>query len=336
MAETPAETSEWKSDVQRVATILERSSQENLEKYYPEFLEQSKEDGDNDGDESTDADGSGGYSGEVAQDAAADSPDADGNSEPEGTAGEQPETEGEPDEEPEGDQPADGELDEAIDLKALAKKVGVEVSELYGVEVAMGQGREPLTLGELKDMANDLHTIEDRRESVIQQEIEHQNAVLRDQQEISYIVDVLGEVPDQLRQLAAEKHQMEATKQREKLLTIFPEWQEPQQYVAARQRMVQTLDGYGLSETDLSMILDARWIKVVHDLGVMKEHFSKAEGHKKRLRKLPKKPAQKAKRKAPSKAGQREKLIADAKASTDPNDKYAAVATILNQKTGGR
>jgi hypothetical protein len=336
MGEPASADGEWKSDVTRVSEILEKSAQDNLEKYYPEFLSEQGE-GEEDADESGDGaepaelSGEDSDAGEGSGEAQEDHRGAEGSdsgSAEEGAAADD-ESGGEDE-----DQPTDDEQGQ-LDLKALAEKVGVEVSDLYGVRVAMGQGREPLTLGELKDSVNDLHTIEERREALVSERIDHQNAVLRDQHELSYIVDVMGEVPDELRQLAAEKHQIEATKQREKLLNIFPGWKDPQEYVGARERMIGAIGELGLSETDLSLVNDARWIKLIHDYAELSENARNAEAGRKRLRKLPKKVKQRQPRKPPNKASRRDQMLAKARASDKPEDKYAAVSVLLNDK-GGR
>lgn len=328
MAEGEQATEEWKTPERRVAELIDQASKDNLEKYYPEFVQEQGDD-DEATDESGDSDGAGDDAGESPPDAAADSGDANDYRDPEGATDSEPEGEGEHGEEPEssaGD-------DEPIDLKALAERTGIEIDQLYDVQVAMGQGREPLKLGELKDYVNELHTLDDRREALITQQIEHENAMLRDQQEIAMIVEAIGEVPESLRALAAEKQSLNLAKQREQLLQIFPEWADQRQYVDDRSKMVDRISRYGLTEQDLGLVQDARWIKVIADLTRYAAEAEQADAKQKRLRKIPK-PVPRTRRRPPSKATQKQAMIDKAAASSDPKTKIAAVSELLN--TGGR
>ncbi len=268
--------------------------------------------------------------------------DANDAPDPQIEGGTEPEPEPEPAQEPEPESAApdddsapesEPEPDVAFDLTAMAEKMGVEISELYDIEIPLGGEREPITLGQFKDHVQELFTVEERQTALEGQKIEHENAVIRDQQELLAMINESGvELSPQLRQRANEAAQHHAQQQRELLFTSLPTWRDQAVYQNDRAEMVETLNGvYGISEAQIGSTTEAVLIKMMHDLTRFHRMFGEADANAKRIPKVPRRPGKK--RRQVAKAEQdKTNIINQGATSKDPYDKARAVSSLLGPK----
>jgi hypothetical protein len=192
-------------------------------------------------------------------------------------------TEGEGDNEP---APA-----EKLDLKGLANRLEIDVKELYGLEIPMPGEGESITLGELKDQAHEFSTVKQRQEKLEDERISHQNDVLRSRQELSALVNLLPEIPQELQQQAGAMQQQHLQQEQARLLEVLPEWRDANTFAADREIISNTVAEYGFNDADMSAVTDHRLIKLLHDYGKLRQRMAQAQETAQRVDKSPKKPA---------------------------------------------
>jgi hypothetical protein len=153
----------------------------------------------------------------------------------------------------------------AWSLDAMAEKLGVEVGELYELEVPMPDGAETLKLSELKDMVT-----ANKRQQAERLEWETTKERERNQManERTELTEMLSMVPPQFRtkqMLEKAQAQIEHAKQAEamKLIQRVPEWRDPVQFAADMEVITPHVAEYGFSMEELSQVYDHRLLAYI-------------------------------------------------------------------------
>lgn len=167
----------------------------------------------------------------------------------------------------------------AKDLNALAETLGVEVSDLYAVEIPSSKkGEKPFTLGKLKDLATQhgeftvsrLRLDEDRRKFESEQ--------IRAENELNEVLKYLPAdaiKPEQLQKLRNRLAQRHAA-ERELVLEKIPEWQNEDTRNAELKSMVEHLASHGIPEAFLLHNFSLRLVKYVREAWRLETSVRKA------------------------------------------------------------
>jgi len=213
---------------------------------------------------------------------------------------------------------------EAFGLDALAEKLGVEKSDLYEVAIPLGDGREPVTLGQLKDNYQDAERLADERTALDDERSALSVEAMRTRDEISRIASYLPDVPPELMQAVQEQHREHLTQEYNALLNAVPEWKDKAQHLADREAMISHLQGYGFRPTDLDNVLDHRLLKYVRDNMQRDQRIAKAKESAVLHKTAPKNP------KPASKAKQQSAALARLHKAAKAGNKQAQVSLVEN------
>lgn len=167
-------------------------------------------------------------------------------------------------------------------LAEAAEKLGLEVKELYGLEVTLQDGVKA-TLGELKDAYQesgviDRQEIEEERTQILLERQQKENDVLVAQQELANIVGLLGDqVNPQIVERARAARADYIRGEREKLLQVLPQWRDPEVLTHDRQKIGELLTSRGFSEAEIANVSDHRLLKLAKDFADITDRVRKAE-----------------------------------------------------------
>ena len=101
--------------------------------------------------------------------------------------------------------PAEPTAEKVKSLKALAEAAGIDIKELYALEVGLGNGEEPITLGQMKDRAKAVTDLDARETEVTVKQQEFENYVLRTQAELREAFSLAKLTPEMLQRGAADQ-----------------------------------------------------------------------------------------------------------------------------------
>ena len=257
-----------------------------------------------------------------------DAGDLDGAPAPQGESSEQP---GEANEE----RPGGGDTDDGLGtlaLDSLAERAGLTVEELYGVALPLGDGRDPVTLGTLKDRFNELARVDDARGLLDEQRTDFENNMIRSRQELSAIIAQLPEIPPALLQQAVQAQRTHLDTERAALREAKAEWKDPEVFRAAQDQMLETVEVYGFNRTDLDMVLDHRLVKLVYDYSQLKKKFAAANAKSKEITSgAPAFPKQQRQTGAKRASRGQQEILKRARTGTH-QDKVAGVSALLQGK----
>lgn len=169
-----------------------------------------------------------------------------------------------------GQNPADGDKPAAkpkpTDLKSLAEQLGVEVKDLYDLQIPSRQeGKEPWSLGKLKDLAaeHDEFTLRTLR---FDEESRTKEAELtRSQGELHELWAALppAALKPEVLEKAREKYETRLKTERNRTLEVIPEWRDDAVMKREREALAEHLEGYGFPKGYLESIYDHRTLKYI-------------------------------------------------------------------------
>lgn len=154
------------------------------------------------------------------------------------------------------------------DLHALAERLGVEVSELYNIAVPAGHGREPMTLGKLKDRYSEWATLEADRLAHSEERVQKEAELTRARQELQELMSVIPReqlLNREVLQRVAARVAARNKAQEEQVVQSIPEWRDETVRTAERTDITKMLEGYGLTAPEVTAIRDPRLVKFLRD-----------------------------------------------------------------------
>ena len=166
----------------------------------------------------------------------------------------------------------------AKSLTEFAEAVEVEPKAIYGLEVPIDDGEEPVTIGALKDHFKATRDLEDRRVEFEDYRGQAQNEIIRGRNELDVVLERIAEVVpakqmatilDSVRGQAVETKQRAARELRE----YFPEWDDDDKRKAAGAKMRGWLQSYGIPGEALDTIYDAKIIRMLWQMGSKAERY---------------------------------------------------------------
>lgn len=164
-----------------------------------------------------------------------------------------------------------------IKFADLAKGLGVEPGDLYDVEISLAEGREPVTLGELKDSYQDQAAHAEKVDALAERESRSTNKMMQARRQLEELVGLLPEgIPPEM-VARAEALDAEKVKTEQRLiLEVIPEWGNAAQLAADSKLIRAHLLPYGFSDSEIGMIQDHRLAKYVLDQAKREQRVSDA------------------------------------------------------------
>ena len=195
--------------------------------------------------------------------------DQDGQPEP---SAETPQAEGEtpaaeePAAEPEKDEPAATDQPEKAEVD-------------YGMLIPI-TGGEPVTLGELKDAWQN-------HQSAMLDVQDRENSVLRKTQDFEQLLSFVDQLPPAAIQVAEERRKAMYAREMPKLAAAIPEFATAEGAREVVKVLAEAAKGYGISEAELGMVMDSRYIKWMYDAARREKAIREARSNVKPLRSAP-------------------------------------------------
>lgn len=152
-------------------------------------------------------------------------------------------------------------------IDGLTKRLKMTPEQAYAIKVAMPNGAEPLTVGQLKDRVGELVDLETREAQFDQRRVKAEGELLRAQTEMR---DLMALIPkEQLNPAMLDKVRKghENTMKRERAATLehIPEWQDEKRRTEDIQGMMDMLADYGFDDSFITTIVDHRAMKFIRD-----------------------------------------------------------------------
>lgn len=160
-----------------------------------------------------------------------------------------------------------GEKAELKTFNDLAERLGVEVSDLYGVEIARGGNEEPATIGELKDFFAEREEFGLRELAFNERMVTEEAKIQKAQDELREIMSALPEralKPDAVEKMR-ERREARLVVEKQKTLEAIPEWRNDATRTQDIAGMSEHLQQYGYPVNFLASVSDHRQMKYFRD-----------------------------------------------------------------------
>ena len=170
------------------------------------------------------------------------------------------------------------EAEPAKDLKAVAEAAGMDVKDLYGVEIPLGDDGSTMTLGEIKNRYKDLKRSDDLQ---AQHELQHQqgmNDLMQREQQLSAWMQETGYQPsEQMSEQMQKQFQASLAQEQALLLKMMPQWSEPSVAEAQKQDIVDLMKEYGADDSAINALHRAGDVKLLHDFAQLRKLVNGAQ-----------------------------------------------------------
>ena len=235
-----------------------------------------------------------------------------------------PAVEAEPEVTPEPIAEAETPQEKVKSLKALAEAAGIDMRDLYALEVGLGNGEEPITLGQMKDRAKAALDLDARESEVSVKQQEFENYVLRTQAELREAFNLAKLTPEMLERGRA-LHSQTLEREQAALWSAVPALSDPDFRKQTHIDVTELAASYGISGNEVNNLADHRVYKMAMDLAALRKRIAAANpGAKKTM-----KGTQVGSGNAPKTSGGDAGLIETAKRTGLVHDQVRAVASIL-------
>jgi hypothetical protein len=164
-------------------------------------------------------------------------------------------------------------------LAALAETLGIEVAELYDLEIPSSiDGEQPFTLGKLKDHMTEREDFTVRSLKFEEEKRQKEADYLRANEELQELISTLPkdaikpETINKAREKMAKRRQIESAK----TLEAISEWSDEKIREADLTEIVEHLSSYGFPESHILSIMDHRMFKMLRDFTKQTKRLQKA------------------------------------------------------------
>jgi hypothetical protein len=149
----------------------------------------------------------------------------------------------------------------------LAGRLGVDLNDLYKLEVSQAADGTVLTVENLKDYHAEQADFSLREFEFEERRTQQESEMLRAQTELQELMSALPEKaisPEVLAKVRA-KHEAQAALERRRTLEVIPTWQDQETRTADLEGMSEHLKQYGYPVNHLERVADHRQIKYIRD-----------------------------------------------------------------------
>lgn len=149
----------------------------------------------------------------------------------------------------------------------IAGKLGVELDDLYKLEIAQAEDGTPVTIENLKDYYAKQTDIEMREIEFEERKTEAESKMMQAQEELREIMAALPEkaIKPEILAKVREKHAAQIKLERGKTLEVIPEWTDEKTRESDMTGMAEHLKQYGYPVDHLGRVADHRQVKYIRD-----------------------------------------------------------------------
>ncbi len=211
-------------------------------------------------------------------------------------------------------------------LEGLAETLGVEVKDLYALEIPFADGDdvEQKTLGEIKDSFADRSTFEVDKMAWEESRTQRENDLVKSTQELQDIVSLLPKsaLSSQLIEKVAQRRADLVETETRLTRQVIPDWTDEGRETTDRAAMQEHLAEYGFPANYLDSIVDHKTLRFIRESMLRQQRIERALAQVKTVRKAGHKPSGKPSGKpAPASKG---------KTSSRVRSQVSQVAELLN------
>ena len=160
----------------------------------------------------------------------------------------------------------------------LAGKLGIELDDLYKLEIVQAEDGTPVTVESLKDQYAKQADYSIREIAFEERKTQQESDMMRAQEELRELMAALPEKairPEVLQKVRA-KHEAQAALERRRTLEVIPEWNDAATRTEEFEGMSQHLKQYGYPVNHLERVADHRQIKYIRDNWQREQRIRKA------------------------------------------------------------
>jgi len=160
----------------------------------------------------------------------------------------------------------------------LAGQLGLELDDLYGLEVSQAEDGTPVTIENLKDHYAKQDDLALREIEFEERKTKSEADMLQAQEELREIMQALPEkaIAPEVMQKIRDKHAAQMKLERERTLQVIPEWVDADTRKADMEGMSDHLKQYGYPVDHLERVADHRQVKYIRDNYLREQRIRKA------------------------------------------------------------
>lgn len=149
----------------------------------------------------------------------------------------------------------------------LAGTLGIELDDLYKLEVTTSEGGEPVTVESLKDLHSKQGEIEMSAIEFEERRTSEEQKLLQAQTELREILAALpkGAVKPEVLERIRTKHAEQAAIEQQRTLEVIPAWSDDKTREQEIIGMTQHLSAYGYPVNYLASVVDHKQMKYIRD-----------------------------------------------------------------------
>lgn len=177
-------------------------------------------------------------------------------------------------------------IDVPKSLDELAKSVGVDVADLYELEIPLGGDQEPLTLGALKDLGKAGSQINLDRIEFEETKTQFESQQRKAAQDFADLVASLPQnavTPDLVDKIHAQRAAIQEREER-LIKQAIQTWSDPVVEKRDRSTMSEYLDEFGFPADFLDNVIDHKTVALIRDAALRKQRLANALDQVKQVR----------------------------------------------------
>ena len=160
----------------------------------------------------------------------------------------------------------------------LAGATGLELNDLYKLEIAQAADGSPITIENLKDNHSKQADYSMREIEFEERRTKQENDIMQAQEELRELMAALPEkaIKPEVLQKVREKHDAQMQMERARTMEVIPEWQDEKTRTGDLAGMSEHLKQYGYPINHLERVADHRQIKYIRDNWRREQRIRKA------------------------------------------------------------
>ena len=160
----------------------------------------------------------------------------------------------------------------------LAGTLGVELDDLYKLEISQADDGTPVTIENLKDFYAKQEDSTLREIEFEERRTRQESELLQAQEELRELMAALPEnaIKPEVLQKVRAKHDAQVQLERRRTLEVIPDWQDEKTRTADIEGMAEHLQQYGYPVDHLERVADHRQIKYIRDNWQREQRIRKA------------------------------------------------------------
>ena len=175
-------------------------------------------------------------------------------------------------------EPRGSEKQKPTKFNDLAEQLGLELDDLYKLEVSQAEDGTPVTVENLKDYFAKQADVSMREIEFEERRTQQESEILQAQEELRELMNALPEkaIKPEVLQKVRAKHDAQMQMERQRTMEVIPDWQDEKRRTEDLQGMAEHLQQYGFPVNHLERVADHRQIKYIRDSWQREQRIRKA------------------------------------------------------------